>query len=260
MLPTKPTIRFLLAGLTILTAGCALQAGPQAITGGLPADRLAYFCDPFDTIRPDVWEKAGLVFSSEQLSNLEAGEVRIDSGKLRIDTQTGGFSKAGLVSQFSLKGDFDVQIDCALSFIEDEVDMDQVLGFAVIERGETIRTNRAHIIGIGKNGKTRKRFIYSGYLEGGDFHLGYGNRMGDFEGTLRFIRTGDRISSYYKTAGRKYWTSMSTTEAKKSEALVGFVFQNFLRTRSSINATRPLTASFDNFTINAAQEIVEGEI
>jgi len=41
---------------------------------------------------------------------------------------------------------------------------------------------------------------------------------------------------------------------------LGFKLQNFVTNRTSITARSTITATFDNFKINAAEEIVEEDI
>jgi hypothetical protein len=42
--------------------------------------------------------------------------------------------------------------------------------------------------------------------------------------------------------------------------MISFKLQNFGTIRTSITARSPITATFDNFRINAAEEIVEEDI
>ena len=101
-------IGFLLLTFFGVLLSCATDKMPLQIENSLPQSELAYYCDTFDSLREDVWEKAGFVFSAAQLGNLKIADMTIEEGRLRIDTKTGGFSKGGLVSKFTIRGDFDV--------------------------------------------------------------------------------------------------------------------------------------------------------
>jgi len=86
------------------------------------------------------------------------------------------------------------------------------------------------------------------------------HRTGDFYGTLRFVRTGHEISTLYKKQGEKQRRKLNTFPSTRNDAIVGFALQNFIVKRNSITAKSSIIAKFDNFKINAAQEIIEEEI
>jgi hypothetical protein len=53
---------------------------------------------------------------------------------------------------------------------------------------------------------------------------------------------------------------MCTLPSSQKDTIFGIVLQNFVKERNSIEATRSITGWIDNFTINAAQKIIESEI
>ncbi len=243
-----------------LLLSCATGQAPSQIANSLAQNELTYYNDSFDTIRDDLWDKAGYVFTATQMANIKIAEMTIEDGRLRIDTQTGGFSKGGLVSKFTLRGDFDVQVDFQIDFVTGELDMDQVSGPAAVERTLSGRPIRVFTIGLLKKGKSKKAEIFSGYLERGKYHAGYSRAIDKFNGTLRFVRTTDKMSTFYRNQGQNRWTTMCSQPCGKNDVSIGFALQNFTIDRNAITATRSISAWIDNFTINAAQEIIESEI
>jgi len=243
-----------------LLLSCATGQAPSQIANSLPQNELAFYNDSFDTIRDDLWDKAGYVFTATQMANIKIAEMTIEDGRLRIDTQTGGFSKGGLVSKFALRGDFDVQIDFQIDFVADDFDMDQVLAFGAVEKSKSGQQNRMTSIGLYKRGKNKKSEIISGYLERGKYHLGYHHYIDNFTGAARFVRTGDKVSTFYRKEGQTRWTKMCTLPSSQNDITIGFALQNFTKDRNSIMAAHPISAWIDNFTINAAQEIIESDI
>jgi hypothetical protein len=110
-----------------------------------------------------------------------------------------------------------------------------------------------------KKGKEVSK-ILSGYLEGGKYHAGYWHPIDNFTGSLRLVRSGDHVSTFYRKQGQNRWTKMCTLPSTQNDTAIGFTLQNFVKDRNSITATRSISAWIDNFTINAAQEIIESEI
>jgi hypothetical protein len=253
-------IGFLLLTYLGVLLSCATDKAPVQIENSLPQSELAYYCDPFDKFREDVWEKAGFVFSAAQLGNIKIADMAIEDGRLRINTKTGGFSKGGLVSKFTFRGDFDVQIDFQIDFVAGEFDMDQSLSFGAVAKSKSGGANRMISIGLLKKGKGRNSTIFSGYLEWGKYHTGYSHNIGNFTGSARFVRIGNQVSTFYRKQGQNHWTKMCSLPSSQNDTSVGFALQNFTKNRNSIAATRSITAWIDNFTINAAQQIIESEI
>ena len=102
--------------------------------------------------------------------------------------------------------------------------------------------------------------IRAGYLQGGKYHSSYWHPADNFNGSLRFVRIGGGVSAFYRNRGQTRWTKMSVLPSTKKNTLFGVVLQNFVKERNSIKATRSITCWVDNFTINAAQKIIESEI
>jgi hypothetical protein len=251
---------FLLLAFFGALLSCATDTAPLQVTDSVSQSELAYYCDSFDSFREDIWERAGHVFSAAQLGNIKIASMTIEEGRLRIDTKTGGFSKGGLVSKFTFRGDFDVQIDLQINFVAGELDMDQSLAFGALEISDTMKRNRLLTIGLLKMGKRDKGGIVAGYLQGGKYHSGYRHPVDNFKGSLRFVRIGGDVSTFYRNRGQTRWTKMCTLPSSQKDTIFGIALQNFVKERNSIKATRSITGWIDNFTINAAQKIIESEI
>jgi hypothetical protein len=254
------TIGFLLIFFFAALLSCATEQAPLQVLNSLPQSKLAYYNDPFDRMREDLWDRAGYVFTAAQMANIKIADMTIENGRLRIDTKTGGFSKGGLVSTFALRGDFDVQVDFQIDFVAGKFDMDQLAAPAVLEKTLSGRPIRLFTIGLLKKAKNRKGEIFSSYREKDKYHTGYWRAIDNFNGSLRFVRTGKKMSTFYRTAGQKRWTKMCALPCGQNDVSIGFGVQNFVFDRNSITATRSISAWIDNFTINAAQEIIESEI
>jgi len=249
-----------LAAFSGFLEGCVTDRETLQIENSLPQNKLAYYNDSFDTMRDDLWDKAGYVFTDSQMANIKIADMTIENGRLRMDTKTGGFSKGGLVSKFALRGDFDVQTDFQIDFDDGIFDMDQYSIFGAVEKTKSGKPTRVFIIGLGKRGKYNKNTIHSYYVSEGKVHNTHWHPVDDFTGSLRFVRTGYKVSTFYRRQGRSRWKKMCTLPSAQNDISIQFVLYNFSMDRNSITANRSISTWIDNFTINAAQEIIESEI
>ena len=241
--------------------GCATDMATLKIEKSLPQNKLAYYNDSFDKFRSDLWDKAGLLHDKVQEANFKLAKMRIQDERLWLQTETGCFSKRGLGSKFTLRGDFDIQVDCKIDFLEGVYDMDQYIDFLVIEKGKGLATVDAVFLRLLKMRGRDFSTIFSAALDNGRFHRGdWSNKVGNFDGTLRIVRKGAKITTLYRTKEDKQWEDLGTFGSTSNDLGAGFILQNFLPNRISITARSPITATFDNFKINAAQEIIEEDI
>ena len=97
-------------------------------------------------------------------------------------------------------------------------------------------------------------------MNNGKYHPGNSHEISNFDGTLRIVRKGSKITTLYRTKGGKEWKTLDTLWSTSNDLWFGFQLQNFTAKRTSITAKAPITATFDNFRINAAEEIIEGDI
>ena len=240
--------------------GCVTDTETLITAKSLPQDKLAYYNDSFDKFRPDLWDMAGYIDRKEQIANFELATMCIENGKLKIKTKTGCFSKGGLGSKYALRGDFDIQIDCQINFLEGTHDIDQALRFMVIEKGQEFDALDSVIVALIKGPRHTSGIALSTVSDNAEFRHGYRHWIGDFDGTLRIIRSGEKISSLYKRKSDSDWKKLNTFRSTSNDVIVGFTLTNFFAKRMSITAEQPIVAIFDNFTINAAEEVIEEEI
>jgi len=186
--------------------------------------------------------------------------MRGGSGGLGGKGGGGGFSKGGFASKYAFRGDFDIQVDCHIDFLKGLQDMDQQISLLVVDKSEEVGATDLVKIGLCKRGTLYKSYIYSGYCVKGKYHRGKVREIGNFSGTLRIFRSGSKISTFYKREGDKAWKKMNTFGLTSKDVILGFGVQNFLSKRTYIKANSPITAIFDNFRINAAQQIIEEDI
>jgi hypothetical protein len=252
---------FLVVSLPSLQ-GCATEPISFKIENSLPQSKLAYYNDSFDKIREDVWEKAAFTKGREQIASYRRADVTIEEGQLSIKTKTGGFSQGGLGSKYVLRGDFDVQLDCHIDFSKGKRDFDQYLFFFVAVAETKTKEDRsvAHI-GVVKKAGHGKGLIYSRHTVRGErFPFSRGPRIGRFHGSFRIVRTGERMGMFFRKEREALWRELGNFAFPADDVRLGFSLQNYIFERESIIATSYLMATFDNFRINAAQEIIEEDI
>ncbi|MDZ7697820.1 MAG: hypothetical protein U5R49_13160 [Deltaproteobacteria bacterium] len=250
----------LLSAVSGFFAGCVTDTASLKVEKTLPQEKLAYYNDTFDKLRTDLWEKAGYTYNEAQKSNFKLGKMRVQDGKLWVQTETGCFSKGGLGSKYGLKGDFDIQVDCQINFLDGEHNMDQILTFLVIERGKAIMTGDVVFLRLSREGVNASGELVSAARTNGRYHPGNSRDIENFDGTLRIVRKGSQISTLYKTKGDKEWKLLNSFRSTSNDLEFGLLLQNFSYKRTIITANAPITARFDNFRINAAEEIIEGDI
>ena len=240
--------------------GCVTDTASLKMEKSLPQDKLAYYNDSFDKFRTDSWEKAGYIHSEAVKANFKLAKMEIKDGKLWVQTETGCFSVGGLGSRYAIRRDFDIQVDCQIDFLEGIYDMDQSLVFAAIGKGKEIGKDDTVFLCLLKKGGHDFSTIFSAARKNGRFHRGDWHKIENFDGSLRIVRIGDEISTLFKRKGDAKWKRMDTFRSTPNDMMLGFKLQNFTLIRTSITARSPITATFDNFRINAAEEIVEEDI
>lgn len=261
------TLVFISLALLVCIPGVFADFSPAwsadiTIKNSLPPEELAQYNDSFDKLREDLWDKGGWARSETIKSNFKYADMAVREGQLRIQTKTGAFSKGALASKYSLKGDFDIQIDCHVELMQDIDEMDQQAGFAVVKKGATEKDMRMVMIFVRRLVTMRGTFSGMDTLSfnGRDFKLEKRHNADKFHGALRIVRVGDKATTLYKREGQDQWTEMCRISFTKEDVFLGFLVQNFKQSDTSIKATVPFAASFDNFRINAAQGIIEEDI
>ena len=248
-----------IALFTVLLS-CASDNAPLQIENSLPQNELAYYNDSFDEIREDLWDRAGLLHKQEQIQNFKLADMRFERGKLVIRTKTGGFSKGGLGTKYSFRGDFDIQLDCRTHFLSSAPGMDQLLNILVVDTSGMLGRPDIIFINLRIGELMHQGWLESGAIINGRWNKGGSKLMENFDGTLRIVRKGNQFSTLYKNKGASAWRNLHTFSATDNDMLFGFQVRNFFNKRTSIQATQSISAEFDNFKINAAQKIIEEDI
>ncbi|MBN1103685.1 MAG: DUF1583 domain-containing protein [Deltaproteobacteria bacterium] len=244
----------------------------------LPAD-LSRYQDTFERFRHDLWETIGFIPGQEKRqAHFKLADVRTEKGRLRVETKTGNFSLGGLGSKFSIRGDFDIQIDCAVELKNDLSDMEQLALFHVLDKTKELQDQEVESVNIvifkpavrepsrapmrqaSKPPVRNAVFLFTGYTEKGKYSIGSRKETDGFKGSLRITREGNRITTLYKKEDEPDWQKMHSFSRPASDVVVGFKAQNFGRERTTIGASAPFVTFFDNFKVNSAQEIIESEI
>jgi hypothetical protein len=244
----------------VLFSGCAAEMTSMKIERSLPQRKLAYYNDNFDSMREDLWSKAALVFTEDQLSNFKLADITIKNGRLKIKTKRKCFSKGAYAFKHALRGDFDIQVDCHIEFLNDTIGMDQILAFVVHEKGREHKTfNSAIAQAIKTPGLPRGR-ILALQINSGRVYPGNPHTLDRFTGTFRIVRKSNNAYVLCRLSGSEKWMELDSFRFSTEDVLFGVLLQNFTTKRASIKAESSITAFFDNFKINAAQEIVEEDI
>jgi hypothetical protein len=171
----------------------------------LSQSELSYYNDTFDKMREDIWEKATLVYGKDQLIGFEVADIRIENGMLMIETKTRCFSRGGLISKYTLRGEFDVQVDCKFDFLGWAPGMLQLVQFVVVEKGVDYERRNGAMIQLVKRPNWYRGKIISAEVESAKYHPGNRHELDSFHGALRIIRKGEKICALYKAKGNVHW-------------------------------------------------------
>ncbi|HIJ57133.1 MAG TPA: hypothetical protein HPQ03_13575 [Deltaproteobacteria bacterium] len=244
------------AVLSCVTDKAPLQQNENIV----PQSEIAYYNDSFDKMREDLWDRAGYLHKEEQMQNFKQADMRFDNGKLIIRTKTGSFSKGGLGAKYALRGDFDIQLDCRIDFLKGASGMEQLLYILVIDKSGEIGKANTVLINLTMGDGLHQGWLKSRGFINGSWENSSAKNMENFDGALRILRKGKEISTLYKKKGVSAWSTMHTFRATDKDMMFGFQLSNYFVNRTVIRAKHSISAEFDNFRINAVQEIIEEEI
>lgn len=255
------TVALSLALFTALLS-CASDNATLQIENSLPQSELARYNDSFDKMREDLWDKAEHLYRKEQVTNFKPVDMYFKNGKLIIQTRTEGFSKGGLVTKYRFRGDFDIQLDFLMDFTRDiAVEyMDQVFILSVFDNRQQMTKINVANIGLAIRWGTDQGQLFSNCFVNGKKKGGFADKILNFKGSFRIIRTGKFISTLHRTSGTADWTQKFTARVTDNDLWFGFQLRNFFFDRTTIRAKHTITVVVDRFKINAAQEIVEAKI
>ena len=224
-------------------------------------DDFTRYNDTFESLREDNWDRAQLTFNDEQLDNFKLGDLDIVDNRLRISTKTGGFSKAGLSSRYSIRGDFDVQIDCQVKFNRSMSGMDHFVNFVALTRAENFNASQKATVSLVYRSGQRGPAIAFMHIQNQKKVKRKHQKISNFNGVLRLVREGQKMTGYYQPEGSSRWRTLGSSSSFATEdVMVGFVLQNLASQRKKIKAASPVEVYFDNFRINQAGEVIEDEI
>jgi hypothetical protein len=248
--------------IVVFLIACAHGPDSLRVENSLPAEKLARYSDPFDSFRGDLWETDGYIRNASIRTNYKLAELSIENGRLKVETKTGTLSFGGIVSKFYFRGDFDVQIDCYVDFLQDSEDMDQMIAITAFDKTKELEDNKVEGVGLYLNKAHRNSaFMVVGYYAKGKTDRRFSKIINDnFRGTFRFVRVRDQITILYTTPGEKEWQKACSIFRTNADTWIGMKAQNFFNNRLSADAKLPLIVWFSNFKVNAAQEIIEDEI
>ncbi|MFH0845584.1 MAG: hypothetical protein V1930_08900 [Pseudomonadota bacterium] len=139
--------------------------------------------------------------------------------------------------------------------------MDQVMFLYALDKSNELDDEKVEFVAIGVRKEAGKpALLYSGHQEKGRWSGMNRIEMNGFRGTFRVMRIGKNFTTLYKNEGKAEWKRVGTVTRTTHDIVIVFGAANFVSARTSVGATRSFTASFDNFKINAAQNIIESEI
>ena len=118
---SNPSKGFLLILAISFLTSTASASGPDLpkVENSLPPETLARYSDSFDKLREDIWGKVGYLLRTDQReANFKLADVRIEGGRVRVETGTGCFSSGGLGPRLRFRGDFDIQVDFQVEFLQ----------------------------------------------------------------------------------------------------------------------------------------------
>jgi hypothetical protein len=240
---------------------CAYDTASLKIDKSLPPEKLARYNEPFN-INRGIWEKFGLIRNVSMMTNFKPVDMSVENGRMKLETKVGFFSSGGISSKFFFRGNFDVQVDCHFEFLKDTDDMDQVIYFTAFDQTTELEDDKLEnvCLVLNKRGKN-PAFIFGAYHKKGKWNRCYSREIGDFfKGSFRIVRIGDQVTLLYKTAAKMEWQKTCSLSRPNNDTRISIGVQNYRDNRVFIDAKSPFTAQFDNFKINAAQEIIEDEI
>jgi hypothetical protein len=249
--------------LSFFLSSCATPYQGKTFSKTLPRTILDRYCDSFETFREDLWDAAGgLPTSSRSISSeIMVAEPNVEGGKLKLRTKTGGFSQGGLLSKFLLKGDFDIQIEFEANFNLGgwipKIGMDQAIALGVAAQGSedllimgmTCPEGNHTYTWINLSAMEHERWVTHAW------QYFYAQKL-----VFRLVRKGGQVSAVYKTSGKGEWQELATCGFGRDIVSVFFGIQNYRGTRSQISADISFSVQFDDFRINAAEEIIESEM
>jgi hypothetical protein len=258
---SERTVLFCLVLFTGFIFACAYDKASLRVDKSLPPEKLERYNDSFD--KNDLWEKAGYINNATLRTNFRQADVSIEGGRLTVETKSGFFSSGGLFSKFYLRGDFDIQVDCMVEFLENVDDIDRIVVFNASDVTSELEEDKLVNTSLSLNKWAKKPvFIIGGFREKGKSNRLYLKQFGNFfNGTLRIVRTGKKVTLIYKTIKDIGWQEACSISGHNNDIRITFRINNYRVAVNPLSEGKSIfSAQFYNFRINAAQDIIEAEI
>lgn len=254
-------LRILPTTVLICLLGCLADPIGLKVKNSLPPDKLSFYSDSFDTFRNDLWDKSAYLYKDSQMANFHLADMIYRNGKLTITTKKDCFSKASLGSRFALQGDFDVQLDCSFNPLRGRQPMNQVLLLLLWDKSTgTVDSFDNVQIAISQTYWHDSAKVFSAARTGGIMPSGNLEDIQGFSGSLRVVRTGRTVTTFYRNNPAYRWRKMAAYLFSTGNLNVGFGLQNFTVHTRRLGKAPSFAAEFFEFKVNAAQGIVEEEI
>lgn len=97
-------------------------------------------------------------------------------------------------------------------------------------------------------------------IEEDDCNFKFGKKLESFKGSFRIVRIGDQIYTMYRNNSDSKWISIGKYTYNFKDQYVSIGLANYFLSRKKINAPISIKGIFDNFIINAAEELIEEDI
>lgn len=162
---------------------------------------------------------------------------RVAAASQRLEVSTGsGYGGAGLVTNASLSGDFDVQIDYSL--LQWPSRNDHGVRLVLTDAGVGVSGGVAVLRYSSPDGKEGYAFApLSGVA------AGYIVETSDTGGGLRVVRTGSRLTSYFRTGAG--WRSIGSADVVTTPTRIS------IEIGTAGSSAPSASAAFDNFVVNS---------
>ena len=255
--------KYVMGGLLTII-GCVVMLTPGVrlpriqFAKSIPQNQLEYISDSYSTFQEAFWEKIQVSLPTVvKESDFQPGEINNFGRKLEIMTKPENFSKAEIASKFRLKGDFDIQMDCDIDFMEERLGGDHYFFFVNLHDEKKITRRNTVGMSFSKKGEMNPGVLRSVRWSHGRLSEQRKVEITVFQGSIRFVREGQKIITLFKRNTELEWTEMASFSCSSDVFRLVIGLQNFIGRKNIAPAQSSLLAIVDNFKINTAEYIIE---
>jgi heat shock protein HtpX len=255
--------KYVMGGLLAII-GCIVMLIPGVrlpklqFAKSLPQDEIEYISDSYGTFQEAFWEKVQVSLPKViKESDFQPAEITTFGRKLEIMTKPESFSKAEIASKFRLKGDFDIQMDCYIDFMEGKLGSDHYFFFVNLHDEKKIARRNTVGMSFSKKGETNPGVLRSVWWSQGRLSGQRKVEIAGFQGSLRFVKGGQKITTLFKRDAEWEWTEMASFSCSSDAFQLVIGLQNFIGKKNIAPAQSSLLAIVDNFKVNIAEYIIE---